>query len=352
MEGILHIVACENSSESLNGVNNFLVPGTPEYNKVRYFGVHKGQGSPLWLHRLKKEKEKRENGQWVYERKGDVREHGPVTHPAHKLFKIELTECIARGLTYKTKTFEYNALTGNLFVMGKYIGHYDKMIGRLDRFTLKYIDTKLSRYRLRDFNINLVSIKGTTYWKMKSSKLFNSYLKIKYPNIQASFKELFYSIKFDDLEGITCGLRNNIYYDVQIAEISSLIVPFGFHTYDSTPKRTCVDETRALYLSPDATPGKYEIVLNTRQEVDNFLEEFEENDTELVNVRMGTGTSMIRFLPTIKFLGSLCSFGHSKYAGYGSICPSRQEKSLYRDDLIGVPFTIFVDEKKREEDNE
>jgi hypothetical protein len=326
--------------------NNFLIPGTPEYNAVRYPGSHKGEGYPDWMRRLVWQKVQKGLGDWKYKRSGLPEEHFQGTHLAQNVFRRELTECIRAGICYKTKTFEYVASTGELFVTGKLIGKYNFLKGSIDYFTLKHINTKLSRYRLRDFDINLVLIKGITYWKMPASDSFVPYLRIKYPNIQESFKQIFSSVKISEDNSIVCGLRENVCYEVESRNMY-ITITFPFHTYDCDRREVFTDETRPPILNSIWDNKIVEFTPSNREEVDRFMAELKDLNSD-VKVYIGIGHDKIKLIISEILLQVLVHNGTTRSPEYRHRGMDDETVSLYRDDVVGVPFTVTLRENTNE----
>lgn len=191
--------------------------GSREYNSIRYPNVL-GR-TPPWKYTLDRELTLKRNGTWRYSKTRD----GKITHPARISLKNDITHCIANGLPLKTKSFEYKPLDRSIYLYGKYVATYEGEGSALESFTIKHIDTRETRYRLRDFGIELISKKGKTYWRIKVGQGYYDYLMQLYGNfetLQKNVKDIFpsvfleKSIKTEDTEfkTILCELRPELEY--------------------------------------------------------------------------------------------------------------------------------------------
>lgn len=223
--------------------NNVLEIGSPEYNKIRYRAyktVEEGilrYRKPVWLKDLQNDLAKKRSGQWRFDKRKLLQVD---SHPAHETFISDISHCIRNGLKFKTKTFEYDPVMGKLYVNDNYVGTYDKICGTLKSFTLKNINSKLSRFRLRDFGVDLIQKGERTYWKIPLSLstyqhlLSLGFLKTSYATI---FKSV--SIKENEISSrvlVTpgrvayCELKPNIEYPIFKSNSSMFAIkPTIFH---------------------------------------------------------------------------------------------------------------------------
>lgn len=154
--------------------NADLVIGTPEYNKIRYPANYNGRGKPMWMYTLEYDLKTKRERKWKYSRSPN----GVVTHRAGHILNNDISMCISNNLNFKSKSVEYRAKTGEVFLYDQYVGSVDKKLNRFNTFTLKNINTKEVRHRLSAFGVDLISKKGKTYWKMEFGKnYFESILK-------------------------------------------------------------------------------------------------------------------------------------------------------------------------------
>jgi hypothetical protein len=202
--------------------NEDLIIGTPEYNKVAYYQV--GRSLPWWKNRIQFDTLRKERGSWKF-----TMNRTGGSHPARTRLREDISRHIATNLHLKTKTFEYIPKTGEIKVENKSVGKYDKYNGYLSSFTLKNIDSKLSRYRLRDFGIHLIKNGNKTIWKMKMNGDYYDYIMGIHGNIDGlrkTFKPIFPSIGVDIVidENTTreitfsCELLNNVVYNTHLSK--------------------------------------------------------------------------------------------------------------------------------------
>lgn len=216
------------------GVRSEIVPesaripeiGSREYNSIRYPNP---QGcTPPWKYTLDRELTLKRNGTWRYSKT----DNGGITHPARISLKNDIMHCIANGIPLKTKSFEYKPLDRSIYLYGKYVATYEGGGSTLESFTIRHIDTRETRYRLRDFGIELISKKGKTYWRIKVGQGYYDYLMQLYGNfetLQKNVKDIFpsvfleKSIKTEDIEfkTILCELRPELEYLAFIPRPSS-----------------------------------------------------------------------------------------------------------------------------------
>ena len=199
--------------------NEDLVIGTPEYNKVRYGqGEWPIEGKPSWMRDMEFVLKQKAQGNYKYRRASD----GRVFHPADNRFNSDVANCISRNLHLKTKSFEYRPKTGEVYLYGQYVAHVDKTMHRIDSFTLKHINTKESRYRLRAMGINLTSVKSKTYWTFTMGKSVLEEITLKYESIEglrSVFRHVFPSIVTVPEEGlytykVICELNDKLTYPI------------------------------------------------------------------------------------------------------------------------------------------
>jgi hypothetical protein len=196
--------------------NADLVIGTKEYNRIRY--PHRGNTTPTWRHNIRFDLAAKREGRWRF--------RGPAGHPAKNRFVQDIADCINAHIHFKTKAFEYRPKDGSMLIYDQYVGKYDSEKGRLSSFTLRNINDRFSRYRLRDFGLDLISAKGKTYWRIRIGEGYLKYLMAIYGSLEKLYFEyrvLFKSIKYEFIGGRTdqslipqayllCELRDDIEY--------------------------------------------------------------------------------------------------------------------------------------------
>lgn len=207
--------------------NADLVIGTPEYNKVRY-PANYGGGKPMWMYTLEYDLKTKQERKWKYSRNPN----GVVTHRAGHILNNDISMCISNNLNFKSKSVEYRAKTGEVFLYGQYVGSVDKKLNRFNSFTLKNIDTKETRHRLTAFGVNLISKKGKTYWKMWFSKSYLESILEEYGSEEAlkyEFRHVFPKMKI---------LKLLDRYEVEHYELICQIVPELTYSVKSSPRNS------------------------------------------------------------------------------------------------------------------
>jgi hypothetical protein len=186
---------------------------TDNYNSIRY-----GIENCGWKGKLLIDMRKKERGEWKYSKDGYK-----ITHPARTSLIGDISFCIQQGIPLKTKSFEYNPVNRSIYLYDEYVAKYDHVNGYIESFTLRNIDNKYTRYRLRDFGIDLVSLKQKTYWKITVGNLYYQYLLAIHDGeegLKAKFKDIFPSMMINKpkessgnvMYTIYCELRKDIEY--------------------------------------------------------------------------------------------------------------------------------------------